>query len=318
VLVLVLLAWTLISMTGSAPIPPEPSPNGYYDFAKAGALITDKVSDHPDLDEAGLRELVTTNSEALKMMRLGFTKECAVPIAVLTNFPGTSLGDLPHLKRLAQLLAAEGRLAELENRPADAARSYTEAIRLGNEISRRGVLIFRLVGIAIESIGATPLAKLTPRLDPKQALPVLEELQKIDRSHVAWPEVRRSERMFMRQELSKLSPLVWPQGLWQNWQTTRKCEPRHQQVVARLRLLALELALRCYVAEQGKPPASLNELAPRYLHSVPLDPFTDQPLVYSAEGTNWLLYSVGPDRTDDGGKRAPRAAKKGDVFSDQL
>jgi len=64
-------------------------------------------------------------------------------------------------------------------------------------------------------------------------------------------------------------------------------------MVAHERLLAVELALRCYQVEQGHPPARLDELATKYLSHVPEDPFSGQPLVYRAQGTNWLLHSVG-------------------------
>jgi hypothetical protein len=36
-------------------------------------------------------------------------------------------------------------------------------------------------------------------------------------------------------------------------------------------------------------------------------PFTGERLVYHAAGSGWVLYSVGPDRKDDGGKARPYA-----------
>jgi len=76
----------------------------------------------------------------------------------MTNVSG--LGpELARLKVLARLLTDEGQLAEMENRYADAAQSYLDTIRLGNEMSRGGFIINRLVGIACEAIGDTPLSK---------------------------------------------------------------------------------------------------------------------------------------------------------------
>jgi hypothetical protein len=316
ILLFSVVAAVIVLITHTPRPPTEPAPNGYYDFVRAGALTTDKLADFRELSQPALRDLISSNSEALRAFRLGLTRQCAVPLqAALTNW-STCSRDLTRLKRLASLLAAEGKLAELENRPADAARSYVETIRLGNEISRNGFLISRMVGIAIESIGAMPLGRLVPKLQPDQARPVVTELLKIERSRVPWKEVRRSERMFMRHELRKASPLTWPQAFWQNWQVTRSTEYNHKQAVARVRLLALELALRCYTHELGKPPPALQELAPRFLDSIPADPFSGVPLVYRLQGTNWLLYSVGIDRTDDGGIRAPRSAGKRDLFFD--
>jgi hypothetical protein len=87
--------------------------------------------------------------------------------------------------------------------------------------------------------------------------------------------------------------------------------------MAHERLLIAELALRGYQAEQGHPPARLDELAGKYFTLVPQDPFGIQPMVYRPQGTHWLLYSVGPDGVDNGGKpmgSGPGLA--GDMFLD--
>jgi len=69
------------------------------------------------------------------------------------------------------------------------------------------------------------------------------------------------------------------------------------------RLLETRLALRAYRLQNGGYPASLDELAPRYLPKVPVDPFSNnQPLKYRTVGVKYGLYSIGPDRVDDGGK----------------
>ena len=86
----------------------------------------------------------------------------------------------------------------------------------------------------------------------------------------------------------------------------RESLERHDLTAAHLRLLTTELALRCYRGDQGGAPESLKQLVPKYLQRVPTDPFSGHPLIYRPQGTNWLLYSVGPDRADDGGKPAGR------------
>ena len=311
-----LLAFTL----GRSPARPPllPNPNGYDDFVKAGEAVLGNVGDFPTLDHDSLAALVSTNAEPLRLLRLGLTRQCVMPMdTALTNAAG-GMNQLARMKRLVQLLAAEGRLRQVENQPSDAARSYVDAMRFGNEMSRGGFIITRLVGIACEAIGYAPLAKLVPKLNPDEARAVLREMDKLDASRVTWAEVQQSERRFMRYQIRKhLNPIMWVMGWWQSRQAVQRAELKHKTVVAHERLLVAELALRCYQFEQGHPPARLDVLATNSLSHVPQDPFSGQPLVYRAQGTNWLLYSVGSDGVDDGGKPVGRGlGSKGDLFFD--
>ena len=68
-------------------------------------------------------------------------------------------------------------------------------------------------------------------------------------------------------------------------------------------LLLTALALHAYRLEKGHYPHTLQELVPTYLQKIPNDPFALKgPLQYKLQGKTYLLYSVGPDGKDDGGK----------------
>ena len=85
-------------------------------------------------------------------------------------------------------------------------------------------------------------------------------------------------------------------------------------------LLETTLALHTYQLEHCFFPATLGSLVPRYLPSFPADPFAlSGPLRYKVQGKTYLLYSVGPDGKDDGGrpifdatKPAPTASNRAD------
>jgi hypothetical protein len=317
-LVLAIITWMAFIYGRASPFPPLPNPNGYDDFVQAGGLLSGRLDDFRVLSHEELRELITTNASALALVRSGLKKQCALPMqAYLTNSAWMAT-ELPSLKQVASLLAAEGRLAELDGRPAEAATSYLDAIRFGNEISRNGFVISRLVGIACSAIGSFPLAKLAPQLGCEQLKPIIAELDNIDQATVTWSDVRRSEGVFMRHELRKVpNPITWVPLWWQARKSIQMAEARHNQALSRVRLLETELALRCYRAERGAPPMQLAELVSQYLKRVPQDPFSKQPLVYRAQGTNWLLYSVGTDRVDDSGLSGGRGSSgKGDLFFD--
>jgi len=59
------------------------------------------------------------------------------------------------------------------------------------------------------------------------------------------------------------------------------------------------IAIKAFKNDTNNYPASLNELVPNYLSSVPQDPFDGKSLRYSA--TKKVLYSVGEDLKDSGG-----------------
>jgi hypothetical protein len=75
-------------------------------------------------------------------------------------------------------------------------------------------------------------------------------------------------------------------------------------------LAQLVLALAAFRAERGTYPASLDELSPAYLRTVPIDSFVEKPLHYTRATNGYTLYSVGPNMKDDGG----RSAQRGDDF----
>ena len=185
-------------------------------------------------------------------------------------------------------------------------------------MSRGGFLITRLVGIACEEIGSAPLAKLVPKLNPDEARVVLADLDKLDAGRITWAEVQLNERCFMHYRRGQLfNPIIRMLHWWEIRQAAQKAETKHKLVLARERLLATELALRCYQLQQGHPAARLAALATNYLSHLPEDPFSGQPLIYRVQGTYWLLYSVGVDGVDDGGRPVGRGLiSKGDLFFD--
>ena len=62
----------------------------------------------------------------------------------------------------------------------------------------------------------------------------------------------------------------------------------------------IQIALKCYKAEHGDLPDTLDKLVPKYFKTVPLDDFDGKPMKYSK--AKRVIYAVGSDLTDDGGK----------------
>jgi hypothetical protein len=70
-------------------------------------------------------------------------------------------------------------------------------------------------------------------------------------------------------------------------------------------------ALARFLRDNGKYPEKLDALIPKYLPQVPKDIFSGKTLIYRPEGNGYLLYSVGVNGKDDGG-RGPDDQPPGD------
>jgi hypothetical protein len=69
--------------------------------------------------------------------------------------------------------------------------------------------------------------------------------------------------------------------------------------------LITTLALLRYKANKGQFPENLDQLvATGYLKELPIDPFSENPLVYKRIGDDFILYSFAADFDDDGGTRS--------------
>lgn len=62
------------------------------------------------------------------------------------------------------------------------------------------------------------------------------------------------------------------------------------------------LACRIFKSRTGEYPKNLEALVPGLLTEVPVDPFTGKPLVYRREGKGFIVYSLGSNLKDDGGR----------------
>jgi hypothetical protein len=76
--------------------------------------------------------------------------------------------------------------------------------------------------------------------------------------------------------------------------------------IAQLHTALTGLAVQRYRLAAGKLPDTLAELVPTYLDAVPKDPFDGKDLRYKKLETGFVVYSIGEDGNDDGGKEKPR------------
>jgi len=91
----------------------------------------------------------------------------------------------------------------------------------------------------------------------------------------------------------------------------RKCED--ECVVAATRIL---VACNAYRKEEGKLPADLQALVPKYLPAIPTDPYDGKPFRYVPAKA--IVYSVGKDLKDSGGSSKVPEVNKADSPAKRL
>lgn len=86
----------------------------------------------------------------------------------------------------------------------------------------------------------------------------------------------------------------------------------YERMTAQCDFVRLATSLRAWKLEQGAYPDSLDALATTSGIASRLDPFSGDAYHYRREGDGFMLYSVGPDRKDDGGV-TDENRKEGDI-----
>jgi hypothetical protein len=89
---------------------------------------------------------------------------------------------------------------------------------------------------------------------------------------------------------------------------------REAEFATNLRLATTALAIERFRLANGRLPENLNQLTPQFLSAVPIDPFdpANAGLRYHRLAKGYVIYSVGSDGHDDGGREKPADWKSGD------
>jgi hypothetical protein len=264
------------------PVPALPDPNGYDDLVKAGQMISTNTWNFDKKNLAELQNLSATNAGALSLARAGLSNQCRVTTQFTTNYMDHHFDELSGLKNLAQALTAEGRRAEMENHPGDAAKCYLEVFHLGNESARGGLLIDQLVGSAGERIGTDALGKITTSLDAKTCRETVAALETLDAQRQTWLEVLQQEQTWSRRTFpglkNRFAAMMTANSMKKMYEKSWQ-KFAGQQV--KTRQLIVQLAARAYELDKGHRPATLTELMPDYLKAVPQDPLTGTNVVFT-------------------------------------
>lgn len=294
-----------------------PVPNGYEDLVRAGEMLKNvTVPDRETATTEEFRAFVQDNVEVFDIIRLGLSRECRVRLTYnASDFSG--YGNL----QLFRALIAEGKLAEAEGRLGDAVTSYLDAVRFTEAMSYGGMVTDDMVGGALEREGVRQLVRIIDSVPHRELKRAIDLLQAIDSRRESPEDVLARDRIWIEHN-----------GVGKQWRAgilllsySPECADcvrgmssgmKHRQ--GQTRLAICKMAIRRYQLDHDRLPGTLADLVPEYLGSVPEDPFGGQPIVYRPDSAGPILYSVGPDRRDDGGKpldwSSPMPVHPGDVL----
>jgi hypothetical protein len=90
-------------------------------------------------------------------------------------------------------------------------------------------------------------------------------------------------------------------------------------LTSRMRILIVELGVRAFRQKHGRLPTNLEELVPAFLPGIPQDPYGAGAIKYRVTDDGYVIYSVGYDADDDGGRKVqnPSSNWEGD-YTDSL
>jgi hypothetical protein len=245
-------------------------------------MVVNGTNDENTMNIEALQKLVDNNSNALQLARSGLQQQCRVPLEFSQSWASNHLDNLSVLKQLAIAFENEGILASRQNRPTDAAKSYLDIFQLADDSARGGVLIDQLVGTAIEAVAISHLQKIADQLDASSCLETATDLENLDAQRQTWEQVVHQENDWARRTFKgpgfAIARLERQNNLQKSFQ---KIEKKFNTQIQKSRQLMINLAARAYELEKGHPPATVSDLVPDYLNTVPQDPFTGTNMVYS-------------------------------------
>ena len=311
------VAWEL---NHPLPVPdlPVPQPNGIDDIVAAGTALASSPILSTSVEPKSTEELaaeVAKYAGDYSRLRLGLTRDILATvwakdgkIDTAAVFSLAPLDVRQAVREAARALMREAQLAQQQNRYGDAARIALDNVHLGQAVALGSLLVDYLTGAAVEDIGNESLYQVLPQLNAGQCREMIAALAAIERRREPIEDALHRERICSEHSfgwMGHLHDLVIRLASVDHRQRMlglRDCQQ------AKTRLLIGELALHACQLEHGALPDQLEQLVPEFLAELPVDPFDPdgQPLRYIRAEDGHVLYSVGYDGKDDGGRPPAR------------
>ncbi|TWT85844.1 hypothetical protein Pla123a_06510 [Posidoniimonas polymericola] len=177
------LLYMLARLTHRTPIPEctLPDPNGFEDYLQAASALPASPTVDTwafDVDTATtpqLQAVVAEVDQALELVRSGVTKD--VFRRLTYTMEDLDVPDFGGLRTLSRGFAASGRLHEKQGRLSDAVDDYLTVLDYGCSLTRGGLMVDTLIGIACSGMGVEPLRELKHSAPRERLGDIVERLE---------------------------------------------------------------------------------------------------------------------------------------------
>ncbi len=307
------------------PVPPPlealPSPNGFDDLVRAGNSLNWTAVPNADGDEATMdacQAFMRDNAAQLSLLREGLDTPCRCPFDFTMASMSGDLATDQAMRSLCRALWIEAKAATAGDCPGSAITAYLDAVRLSEKLSHGSSTNKYFVAEAIAGDTFDRITRCLTKLDPVALNRMRLGLEEFSNRREPLGAILEREWAWNRLAFGWYGRYFhWIDELTESDYRISEIRTRSE---TRSRLLTAEAAVRRHVLLQGAPPQSLASIVPEYLAWVPIDPYSNRPLVYRRTDDGYLLYSVGSNRVDDGGQRVSfleaTTENKGDLFFD--
>jgi len=213
------------------------------------------------------------------------------------------------MRVLSRRFAADATTAAAAGQFDQAAEWGIANVLLGTMLNRGGDSSDAFVGSSCQGVGLIGMAEVRQSLSPDARQSVLAALGRSiaeaeDPETILARTCAYSERAYGW--FDRYQHVQWTL-LRIAWPDKQIMQMMRQRKTVLTQLLMTDLAIRQFHDDRGQLPAKLSVLVPDYLPTVPLDPYGSGSLQYRIENGAFVLYSVGEDGRDDGGRFTNRS-----------
>jgi hypothetical protein len=308
-----------------APLPDlvklPPTPNAYDEIIRLTPSWADKsLPNRPGASPSLMRVFAEENQQDLDSLRAAIALPGTV---VLLNESEGALREVIDETRAIRNLQLALRASADGQQDVQQAAIGRDLLRLGDRASNGGIFLHRAVASLITQDGIKLIHRTRRQLERDQLLSLIKEITQLEGHMESGDAVADRDRNWAIKTSDWPIRVVLAAIDFSGAESTSEIAQQMQSIIAMdlalLRLLRVELALHAFRRDHGKLPATLTELMPALLDAIPIDPFSNQPLLYRPKGDEFELYSVGVDgRDDNGAEGSPFTGGRGDLNLDML